>query len=146
MQDALSDPEKSVRLEALRYIASHRVQAARPVMAEEMRRKDFHGRTFDERRGWYIALGRLGGKDALEALVGQIEAHKDDRGDEAKEIVHLALLGVKATRTREGQVYLEGFAEIARGQLRSIIRQILAPAGGDARVRPSDAMRQGGSR
>ena len=81
-----------------------------------------------------------------QALTGQIEAHKDDRSPAAKEIVHLGLLGVKATRTREGQAYLEGFAESARGELRALVRKLLTPAGSGMHARPKASMRPGGSR
>jgi HEAT repeat protein len=127
MQDALDDPSSGVRLEALRYLASNRVTSALPILAEALRRRDFHGRTFEERRGWYIALGRLAGRDALQAFTQQAEEGKESRSEATIEKVHLALLGVRATRSKEGQAYLERFAEGARGELRAIVRRLISP-------------------
>ncbi len=142
MQDALGDPSSEVRLEALRYLATNRVAAALPLLTETLQRKDFHDRGFDERRGWYIALGRLAGKEALQAFTHQAESGKESKVPAVVEKVHLALLGVRATRTKEGKVYLDRFAETARGELRVIARRIIAPAGSAAAERE----RRSGSR
>ncbi|GEM_PF-1841036 len=139
MQDALSDPSSEVRLEALRYLASNRVQSSLPILTDTLRRKDFSDRGFEERRGWYIALGRLAGREALQAFTHQAEAGKESKVAAMVEQVHLALLGIRATRTKEGQVYLERFAETARGELRVIARRMVAPAGSSAAEREKRA-------
>jgi hypothetical protein len=132
MQDALADPSSEVRLEALRYLATNRVQSSLSLLTETLRRKDFQSRAFDERRGWYIALGRLAGREALQAFTQQAEAGKESKAPATVEQVHLALLGIRATRATEAQAYLERFAETARGELRVIARRLITPVGSPA--------------
>jgi hypothetical protein len=135
MQDALDDPEPAVRLEALRYVASNRIAPALSILTENLRRKDFHDREFEERRGWFIALGRLAGRDALQAFTQQAEAGKESKAAPTLKKVHLALLGIRATRTKEGNAYLERFAETSTGEVRVIARRLLAPVGSAAAER-----------
>ncbi len=123
MLDALRDDHKDVRLAALRYLTVYRIQDAVPVITKALGTKAFSQREFEERRGWYIALGHLAGGRALSAFVR--EADEGRNAMEANENVHLALLGIRAIKTPEARTYLEGFARSARGEMGHMARRLL---------------------
>lgn len=124
MLDALRDDHKDVRLAALRYLTVYRIQDAVPVITKALGSKSFTEREFDERRGWYIALGHLAGGRALQAFIREADAGRDQV--EADDGVHLALLGIKAIKTPEARRYLEGFVRTARGDMGLMARRLLS--------------------
>jgi hypothetical protein len=124
MLDALEDDHPDVRLGALRYLTVYRVQDAVPAINKGLGSKGFGDREFEERRGWYIALGHLAGSRVLRSFVS--EADKFRGTNEVTEGVHLALLGVRATRSAEGRKYLQSFAQAARGDLQLLSRRLMS--------------------
>lgn len=121
---ALADPAATVRIAALRYITVYKIKGALQPIAENIRSRSFSSRGFDERRGWFIALGHLAGLAGLPALLNQAEPFRG--GSEITEAAHLTLLGIKATRSREGKEWMETFAKDASGELELLTRKILA--------------------
>ena len=123
MLDALADPHADVRLAALRYLTVYRVQDAVPRITKSLGSREFKAREFDEQRGWYIALGHLAGSRVLRAFTRQADTFRG--GEEVNDEVHLALLGVRATRSPEGRTYLQNFGQAARGDLKLLARKLL---------------------
>jgi HEAT repeat protein len=122
--DALADPAAGVRTAALRYITVYKIKEALQPIAESIRSRSFSERSFDERRGWFIALGHLAGAGGLPALLKQAEPFRG--GSKIAEAAHLALLGIKATRSREGKAWMETFANETSGDLQLLTHKILA--------------------
>ena len=123
MLKALNDPHPDVRLGALRYLTVYRVQDAVKPISKRMASREFRAFEFDERRGWYIALGHLAGSRVLRSFTEQADKHRG--GDTVNEDVHLALLGVRATRSAEGKAYLQSFSQAARGDLQLLTRRLM---------------------
>ncbi|MEE2827923.1 MAG: HEAT repeat domain-containing protein, partial [Myxococcota bacterium] len=124
MLDGLEDEDEDVRLAALRYLTVYTVKAAVEPISETIRTRAFMKRAFDERRGWYIALGRIAGQDALPALRKLAEAARGH--EDIDEQTHLALLGIRSIRNPKARQYLEGFADSCRGELQLLTRKMLA--------------------
>jgi HEAT repeat protein len=124
MQDALADPAANVRVAALRYITVYKIQDALGPISEAIRSRSFAARDFDERRAWFIALGHLGGTGVLATLKKQADPFRG--GLQITEAIHLALLGIKATRSPEATAWLEGFAASTSGDLELLTHKILS--------------------
>lgn len=119
----LQDEDAEVRLAALRWLAVYRAADAAPHMAKVVKGRDFDARAFDERRGWAMAWASLAPQEALEHFrkIAEPSRGKDDAGDR----LHVALLGVKATRLPVGRAFLEDFARSARGDQVMLARKAL---------------------
>jgi hypothetical protein len=123
MLKALTDEHPAVRLGALRYLTVYRVQDAVPAITREIAARSFKDREFDEQRGWYIALGHLAGSRVLRSFTAQADRHRG--GSEITDEVHLALLGVRATRSAEGRAWMQTFGQAARGDLQLLCRKLM---------------------
>ena len=105
-------------------ITVYKIKGALQPIAENIRSRSFSERDFDERRGWFIALGHLAGPAGLPALLKQAAPFRGST--HITEEVHLALLGIKATRSREGKAWLEAFANDTGGDLQLLTHKILS--------------------
>lgn len=123
MLQALRDDHPDVRLGALRYLTVYRVQDAVPHISKVIGKRGFDEREFEEKRGWYIALGHLAGSRVLRSFTATADKFRGT--DQATDDVHLALLGVRATRSAEGRQYLQSFGKAARGDLQLLTRRLL---------------------
>lgn len=123
MLTALEDEHEQVRRGALRYLAVYRVREAVDHLTRVMGSKGFDGRSFDERRGWYISLGHIAGQAAFTAFRRRVEGSRG--GSEASEEIHLGLLGIRAIRTPEASKFLEGYEQAAKGDLRLLVRKLM---------------------
>jgi len=124
MVSALSDPAPNVRIAALRYVTVYKIRDALKPIATAIRSHSFTELDFEERRAWYIALGNLAGSSALPALKKQADPFRG--GSQITEEIHLAMLGIKATRSVEGTAWLEEFAGEASDDLELLTRKIMA--------------------
>ena len=124
MIQGLADPEPRVRLAALRYITVYRIRGALPALSQTIRTRGFSSRDFNEKRGWFIALGHVSGNDGLTALKKLAEPHRGR--DLPSDDVHLALLAIKATRSVDGKTWLEAFAQDAKGDLKLLTHKVLS--------------------
>jgi hypothetical protein len=93
-------------------------------IAKSIRSRGFSSRSFEERRGWFIALGYLAGTGALPAL--QLQSEPFRGGSQVNEEVHLALLGIKATRSPDANAWLKEFADSTDGDLQLLTHKILS--------------------
>jgi HEAT repeats len=82
VRDALSDPSRGVRMEALRYIAVYRDLEAAPIMLDRLRRAGATEADADELKALAISFGlatRSGGQADLEGLAsGTLGAVQDE--------------------------------------------------------------------
>jgi HEAT repeat protein len=124
MRSALSDPAAQVRTAALRYITVYKIRDAMKPIAKRIRSRSFASYSFEERRGWFIAFGYLAGTDALPALQKRSEPSRG--GSQINEDIHLALLGIKATRCPEANAWLKEFADSSGGDLQLLTHKILS--------------------
>ena len=123
MLQALTDAEPDVRLAALRWLAVYQVRDAVEPIARTLRERDFAARKFEERRGWVMTWGILAPKEAWPYFRRVADGARG--GQAATDEVHLALLGLKATRLPEARQYLEEFARLAKGDLLILSRKAL---------------------
>lgn len=121
--EALEDEDSRVRLEALRYVTVYKIADAVPKMVAALRAKDFDDRPFDERRGWYLAMGRVAGAAAIPAFRKRTDPALG--GSESTPAVLLGLIGIKATQSPEGRKYLHQFSSQAKGDLRRVVTRIV---------------------
>lgn len=130
MLDSLNDPADNVRLASLRYLTVFRVKDAVAPISEVIRSRAFAGREFDEKRGWYIALGHIAGESALPALRRLADPGRGQR--DIDDAVHLALLGIKSVRSPKARKYLENYAGSCEGDLQLLTHKLLAGRRGGA--------------
>ena len=123
MLDALRDPNESVRLAALRYLAVYRVKEAVPVLTRMMGSREFGDRSFDEKRGWYITLGHVAGQSVFLALRKRVEPVRGR--EKATEEAHLGLLGIRSIRSAEAGRFMEEFSGAVHGDLRLLVRRLI---------------------
>lgn len=120
---ALADEDSKVRLEALRYVTVYKMTDAVPKMIATLKARDFNDRPFDERRGWYLAMGRTAGAAAIPAFRKRTDPALGS--SESSATVQLGLIGIKATQSPEGKQYLKQFLSQARGEARITAKQII---------------------
>ncbi len=123
MIEALHDELQEVRLAALRYLSVYRIRDAMDALGQFISSPDFGRRTFREQRGWYIALGHVAGDRGFAAFQSKIEPCRASgvMTDES----HLALLGMKATRSSHWRAYVEELTQTSKGELAIVARKLL---------------------
>lgn len=127
MLASLRDEHAAVRLAALRYIAVYRVREALPIMSDRIGNPRFKELDFDERKGWYMALGSVGSRGSLQAFSREAEAYRG--GADVDEQIQLLLMGIRATRAPQAHQFLNDFAKTARGELRLAAARVAGKKG-----------------
>jgi hypothetical protein len=121
---ALKDDDADVRLAALRWVAVYQAKDALPTVVATLRERAFTEKRFEEQRGWMMTWAILAPKDAWAQLRRTVEGA---RGHEScPDELHLAILGLKASRLPEARAFLEELARSARGDLLAVLRKALA--------------------
>ncbi|MCB9745259.1 MAG: HEAT repeat domain-containing protein [Alphaproteobacteria bacterium] len=111
MVEALADPEKDVRVEALRYLAVHRDAAQVPDIEEHLKSKDFPGGEPEELRAWFFSYALIGRATSLSLLrqvaLGKLTIH----GAPEEEAVGLALSAIHRVGTPAAKKLLGDLAK-----------------------------------
>jgi len=124
MLRALRDEDAKVRIAALRYCAVGGITDAMPTIEETLASRGFNERPFEERRGWFMTCGLLGGKDVLPRFQ-RVAENARVNGDHGPE-VHLALLAIKSVRETSARVWLSEFTHKSQGELKLLAHKVMA--------------------
>ena len=124
MTSALKDSDSDVRLSALRYLAVYNVRDSVETLEQQMSARGFGKRSYDERKGWYMAYGHIARRRAWATL--EKEAQSLVAKKEAGEHLRLVLMGIKSTRLPIAQSFLEGLAKSGPTDIRLAAHHILS--------------------